>query len=206
MRSSDLNQIGGLHRDCFSESVSIFSALSDDVIKHFYKQALEESGCTVTVLEEPGSGHIIGLAFGTTRPGFQGRFLRNHFLLFCWSVFKGLFVNKAVWKLLWLRLRKKTGPPLTEYGPDLADVGVPAPKGQEAMFLLVGVSSQCRGGGNAERLVNYFAAQMFETGVGRIHGAIHSDNLASLILFKRLGWNIKKTSAQKVTIWLDRPD
>lgn len=206
MTLGDLDQIAGLHRDCFPESTSIFSALSDNVIKQFYKQALEESPCTVAVLEEPDSGRIAGLAFGTTSPGFQGRFLRNHFLLFCWSVFKGLFVSKAVWKLILQRLQKKTGPPLTEYDSDLAEAGVPAPKGQEALFMLVGVSSQYRGGGNAERLVRYFTAQTFEAGIERIRGAIHSGNLASLILFKRLGWHIKKISADNINVWIDRSD
>lgn len=206
MTLSDLDQIAGLHRDCFPESISIFSALSDDVIKQFYKQALEESECTVTVLEETDSGRIIGLAFGTTRPGFQGRFLRNHFLLFCWSLFKGLFVSKAVWKLVWLRLRKKTGPSLTEYDSDLADAGVPAPTGQEGLFVLVGVHPEWRGGGNAERLVKYFTTQMFEAGAARIRGAIRSDNLPSLILHKRLGWHIKKISADSISVWIDRSD
>lgn len=206
MRLSDLDHMPCLHRNCFPASISIFTALSNDITKHYYAQALEEPECVATVLEEPDSGRIIGLAFGTTRPGFQRRFLRHHFIQFCWSLLKGLFVSPSLWKSLWSRLRKKTSPSLGEYDSVLADAGVPAPKGMEAFFTLVGVHPQWRGGGNAERLVKYFTTQMFQAGAARIRGAIRPNNLASLILHKRLSWNITKISPEEVCVWIDRPD
>lgn len=206
MKSSDLAQIAELHRNCFAPSISIFSALSDDILKCYYKQVLEEPECVATVLEELGSGRLIGLAFGTTKPSIQKRFLHRHFIRLCWSIFKGFFTSASVRKLVWIRLRRKTGPSLGEYDSALADAGVPAPKGTEAFFTLVGVHKQWRGGGNAERLVRYFTNQMFQAGTVRIRGAIHPDNLASLILHKRLGFNIKKISAEEISVWIERPN
>lgn len=206
LNSSDLEYIAELHKNCFADSISLFSSLSNDIIKCYYAHVLEEPKSYAAVLEEPISGRIVGLAFGTTRPGFQRRFLRQHFFQFCWSILKGLFISAIVWKLLSRRLRKNTSPSLGEYGSALADAGVPAPKGTEALFILVGVHKQWRGKGNAERLVKYFATQMFEAGAKRIRGAISSDNLASLILHKRLGWKFKKISDTEVSVWIDRPD
>lgn len=204
MKSSDLAQIAELHRNCFPESISIFSVLSDNIVKCFYAQMLEEAECVVTVLEEPVSGCIIGLAFGTTRPGFQRRFLRQHFFQFGLSVFNGLLTGTALWKMLWDRLLKKIGTSSTKRDSVLADADVPAPKDPEAFFALVGVHAKWRGGGNAERLVKYFTSQMFAAAAARIRGTVRSDNLASLILFKRLGWKSRKISDTQVSIWIDR--
>ncbi len=205
MTISDLDQIAELHRNCFPPSISIFSALSDDISKCYYEQILEELECIATVLEEPVSDRLVGLAFGTMKPGLQSRFLRHHFFRFCWSISKGFFASAVVRNLLKRRLQKRSGPTLVEYNSILSVAGVPAPDGPEAYFTLVGVHPQWRGKGNAERLVKFFTAQMFEAGAARIRGAIHSDNLASLILHKRLGWNIKKISDKDISVWIDRP-
>jgi L-amino acid N-acyltransferase YncA len=88
----------------------------------------------------------------------------------------------------------------------LADSSVPAPKGPDAIYTILGVHTQWRGRGNGGRLVDYLAARIFDAGAARITGLIRTDNLASLSLHKRLGWNIKKISTEHVKVWIDRPD
>ena len=78
---NDLDSVAELHRHCFSDSVSIFSLLGRNILKHFYAQLVEEPKSFAAVLEEPGSGRIVGVAFGTHKPGIQGRFL-YYFLIY----------------------------------------------------------------------------------------------------------------------------
>ncbi len=206
MTLEDLDGVAEVHRCCFSASISIFSVLSLDVLKDYYALFVEEPESYAAVLEEPGSGRIIGATFGTRKPGIQGRFLQRHRLKFFWSIFKGLFTSTAVWKSLWSRLRKKHILPLGEYNVALADAGVPAPKGLEDLNMGIAVHPDYRGGGNAARLIGYYTARVFEMGATRIRGAILTNNLASMIFFKRRGWKFKELSDTQVSVWIDRPD
>ena len=96
MALNDLDGVVELHNHCFSGSVSIFSALSDNILKSYYAQVLEEPESYAAVLEEPNSGCIVGLSYGTMKPGLQGRFLRRNLFWFLWSIFKGLKNSPAI--------------------------------------------------------------------------------------------------------------
>lgn len=205
MTLSDLDTIAELHRNCFPDSISVFSALSNGIIKGFYTQILQEPENYVVVLEEVGTGRLVGIAFGTRKLGIQRRFLKRHFVQFIATFIARAFVSSAIWKYVWNNLLRKKGLHLRAYDSVLEQAGVPLPKGTEVFFMLVGVHPQWRGGRNAERIVKFFTTQIFKTGVTRIRGAIRPDNLASLILHKRLGWNIKKISAGEISVWIDRP-
>ncbi|MBA7472911.1 hypothetical protein ES707_08243 [subsurface metagenome] len=206
MRLSDLDDVAEVHRNCFPVSVSIFSALGNDIIKRFYAQAVEESESIATVLEEPGSGRVVGLAIGTMKSGFQKRFLRRHFLRFSYSIFSAFVVNPALRNALCKRFKHITHRLLEKHNSASNGSSVPPANGPEALYIILGVHSQWRGRGNAGRLVNYLVTRMFEAGAGRILGFIPSNNLPSLKLHKRLGWNIKQISTEEVKAWVDRPD
>ncbi|MHC4664346.1 MAG: GNAT family N-acetyltransferase [Planctomycetota bacterium] len=206
MTLDDLDGITGVHRKCFPGSISIFTPLDDNILKRYYAQAVVESESFVAVLEEPDSRKIIGLAIGTTKPGFQRRFLRRNFSPFILSIIKAFIVNPIVRKAVWERFKVIKRVLLGRRKTELANLGVPAPKGPEAFLLLIGVREQWRGGGNSERLIEYFTTRMFREGVGRIRGAVSPDNLASLILHKRVGWSVKKIFADEVSVWIDRPN
>lgn len=205
MRWEDLDGVVELHRHCFSDSVSIFSLLSQDILKHFYALLVEEPESYAAVLEEPGSKRIVGVAFGTYKPGIQGRFLKRHFFRFCWAILKKLFVSTIVWKTLWIRLKKRNYPSLYNSASIMVDAGVSPPKGPEALFMFIGVHKKWRGGGNAGRLVKYYSDRTFQAGVARIRGAVLYENRACFGMFKRLGWNITEISPEEVCIWIDRP-
>ena len=206
MTLGDLDGVVKLHRECFPGLISIFTALNDDILKCYYAEVIEEPESCATVLEEPNSGDIVGLAIGTMKPGFQRRFMRRHFFRFSWSIFRAFFVNPVVRKAVWERLKHIKRLLVGKGDIELADLGVSAPEGAEALFMLVGVSARWRGEGNAERLVEYFVARMCEKGVTRIRGSVPPNNLASLILYKCLGWNMKKISAKEMCVWIDRPN
>ena len=204
MTLDDLDGVVEVHKDCFPVSVSIFSALDDNILKAYYSQFVKEPESYAAVLEEPGSGRVIGVTFGTRKPGIQGRFLRTHRFSFLLSVLKGLFTSKAVWSSLWSRLRKTNVLPLGEYDSVLAAKGVPPPSGLEDINMGIAVHSQFRGGGNAKRLIEYYTARMFEAGITRIRGAILTKNTPSMIFFKRRGWKFKEISDTQVSVWIDR--
>jgi ribosomal protein S18 acetylase RimI-like enzyme len=206
MTLGDLDGVAELHRHCFTGSISIFTVLSDDVLKRYYTQFIEEPESFAAILEEPGTGRIVGMTIGTFNPNIQRRFLQRYFFRFLWDVLRGLFVRTAVWKLLWRRLQKKDSMLLGGYDSILAAAGVPAPKGPEALHMLIGVHKQFRGGGNAQRLIEYHTKRMFEHGATRVRSAVLLSNLRSLNFFRRVGWNIKEVSSTYMSVWIDRPN
>ena len=194
-----------LHRHCVSGSISIFSALSSDILRRYYAQVLEEAGDFGAVLEEVGTGRIVGLTYGTVNPGFQGRFLKHNLLRFIWGIIKGLFTSTIVWRSLWSRVQRKQTLALGGYDSVLEAAGVPRPKGQEALCMFIGVHADHRGGGNARRLLEYYCNKTFESGVSQIRGAVLLSNKASMRFFEKIGWNITKTADNQVSVWTDRP-
>ena len=206
MTLDDLDGVVRVHKDCFPSSISVFSALDDSILKAYYAQFVEEPESYAAVLEQPGSGFIMGITFGTRKPGIQRRFLRTHRFKFLLSVLKGLITSKTVWSSLWLRLRKTNALPLGEYDSALAAKGVPSPRGPEDLNMGIAVHSKFRGGGNAKRLVEYYTDRMFEAGAARIRGAILTKNTPSMIFFERCGWKFKEISDTQVSVWIDRPN
>ena len=205
MRLGDLNDVASVHKNCFPSEISIFSALSPDVLKRYYAMFVEESESYAAVLEEPVSGRVVGFVFGTRRPGIQKRFLHRYYFRFLWSVIFGLFTSRAVWNSFRARLRGKTGLHLGEYDSALANAGVPPPEGTENLCMGIGVHRDYRGGGNAARLLNYYVSSVFEKGVVRIRGAVLTTNVASMILFKSCGWEFRQVSDTQMSVWINRP-
>lgn len=203
MTLADLPGVAVVHRACFPES--LFSVLGPRATCAYYELAVREPETVAAVLEEAGSGRIIGLAVGTVRPGFRRRLLKRYPLTLATALLRGYLFDSQV--RAGLRQRSSGATPMHgESGGDpLAERGVPAPDGPEAFFMVVGVHPQSRGGSNAERLVRYFAARTFEQlGAGRIRGSVHAANLASLILHKRLGWKSLALSDENIAVWIDR--
>lgn len=205
MSLSDLDGIAELHANCFNSEISLFSALSPDVLKCYYALYVEEPESHAAVLEDPVSGRIVGFAFGTTRTGIKRRFLKRYYVKFFWSVFKGLFTSRAVRKSLWSRLWGKSGLSLGGYDSNLAEAGVPAPDGLEDVCMGIGVHSDYRGGGNAAKLLDYYVNRVFEKGAVRVRGGVLISNIASMTFFKRRGWNFKEISDTQVSVWINRP-
>jgi ribosomal protein S18 acetylase RimI-like enzyme len=205
MTLSDLDGVAELHKHCFTSEISIFSALSPDVMKRYYAMFVEEPESYAAVLEEPASGRIVGFTFGTRRPGIQKRFLHRYYIRFLWSVIKGVFTGKAVWNSLLSRFRVKNRSRLGEYDSLLAKAGVPPPKGPEDLCMGIGVHRDFRSGGNAARLIDYYVTRMFEKGVVRVRGDTRINNIASMTFFKRRGWEFRQISDTQVSIWIDRP-
>ena len=206
MTLKDLNNVVEVHKNCFSSSVSIFSALNNDILKCYYAQFVKEPESYAAVLEEPVSGRVIGFTIGTRKEGIQKRFLQSYRFRFLWSIFKAFFTGTAMWRALWSRLRKTKSLYLGEYDSVLARAGVPPPKGPEDLNMGIGIHSDFRGGGNATRLIEFYSKRIFETPVVRIRGAILADNIASIKFFERQGWRFKKISDTQFSVWIDRPE
>jgi GNAT superfamily N-acetyltransferase len=206
MKMDDLDGVAELHKHCFSNETSIFSALSNDTLKRYYAMYVQEPESYAAVLEDTASGQIVGFTTGTSRPGIQKRFFKRYYFEFFSNVIKGLLTSKAVWKSLWSRFFKKNEINLGEYDSVLANAGVPAPKGVEDLCMVIGVHKDFRGRGNAARLLNYYVTKVFEKGAVRIRGAVLTRNIASMNFFKHQGWEIRPVSDTYVSIWIDRPE
>ncbi len=206
MTLEDVDGVVEVHRHCFPASISIFSVLSRDVVRSYYAQFVNEPESLGAVLEEPGTGRIVGFAVGTVKPGFHGRFIRRHFIKFGWGILKGLFTSATVRKVVAKHLGK-IRPPFSDKRLDvLTNSKKPQPTGPEGIFMPIALDTQHRGGGNAAKLANYFADRLFEKGVSRVRGRIAPDNLSCLKLFRKLGWSEKKVSEEWIAVWIDRPE
>lgn len=201
MTKGDLTQAVDLHTVCIPDHFS--TGLGKHILHYLYAQAVDDPKSMATVLEVPSRGRIAGIAVGTLDPKFEMRLMCYHPFGFLWGTLRGLFISPAVRQGIWMRLHliKKMFRRRVDHAMEKTDI---APsKGPEARFLYVAVYPEYRGGRNSERLVDYFAKCIFQIGAARLRGVVYPKNLATLILYKRLGWNVKKTGPSRVDVWLD---
>ncbi len=203
LRNSDLDRVVKLHGVCFADY--FLTGLGPNVMYRFYQSAVVDPLTVSAVMEDPEDGAIVGVAIGTLNPAFHTRLFRAHLPQFVWGLVRGLFTSTVV----------RQG--ITDRGTFFAKIfraraddtlersGVEKPERPEARFLDVAVHPDVRGGRTAERLVEYFAGRVFDRGAGRLGGSVKPANLGSLIMYKRLGWNVQKTGPDRVDVWTDRP-
>ena len=203
MTLADLPAIVELHKVCFSGY--FLTGLGDGVLRRLYQQAIDDAESVACVLEVTSKTTLVGLAVGTLNSGFHSQLMRRNLSLFVYGVLRGMITRPEVRTGLADRLGFVNRLFRSQADRGLADAGIPPPTaGPEARFLDVAVHPSWRGGGHAERLVNFFAARVFAAGAGRLGGSVRPENLASLILYKRLNWNVQKTTPRRVDVWIDR--
>lgn len=202
MTAADLDRVVELHKACFDGY--FLTALGDGVLRQFYRQAVDDPRSCATVLEETESGRLIGLAVGSLDPAFHTKLMRRQFPRFAWAIASGAVVNPAVRRGLWERLGFAKRLFVSRGDTGLADAGIPPADGPEARCLDVALHPERRGGGYAEKLLAYLTQRIFETGAARFGGSLRPQNLPSMILHKRLGWNVKRTGPNRVDVWIDR--
>jgi len=202
MRLNDLGDVAAIHKACFSGSVSLFSTLDAKFIKYFYRQAIEEPDSYAEVLADPVDDRAVGFVIGTMKPGFRTRVLKRNILKFMWYLIKGLLSNRETWKHVWIRIKniKK----LLADRPSTEQLDIPSAKGPEAMFMPIALLKEARGDGNAVRLTRHFTETLFQAGAYRVSSGIATGNIASIKLFKKVGWNSKKFSEHRYSIWIDK--
>lgn len=204
MEIGDVDQVVNIHRKCFSDHVSLFSALGPKLAWHLYAQYVEELESVGKVLVDPESGRVAGFAAGTLEPGFHKRFLWSHFFLVCWHVLRGLFTQPSVWKMTARAVFVKD--PFNAYKKNpLRYEGTP-PGGQVGYFMPIAIDPDYRGGGNAVRLASALMEQFYAWGVSRIRGnKIAIENIPSQKLFvERLGWKSFIIQGKCVIVWSER--
>jgi ribosomal protein S18 acetylase RimI-like enzyme len=200
MAAEDLAGVVSLHRLCFADY--FLTGLGPGVLELFYRAAVEDPRSVAAVLEAPGKD-IVGLCVGTLNPAFHGRLMRENLSAFALGIVRGLFTSSVVRR----GIRQRVGFISKIFRPSMDDTldraGVPPAELPQARLLDVAVHPDWRGA-NAERLVEYFTARMFNVGAGRVGAAVMADNMASLILYKRLGWEFQRSSPSRVDVWVDR--
>jgi len=207
MTLDDLDEVVLVHKKCFPASVSLFSALDDEVAKSFYRQAVKEPESYAEVLTNLETDKVVGFAIGTLNAGFRKRLVKRNLLKFCWYIFKGLLTNSHIWKMAWIRVKNSRN--ILADRPSAEELVItkwePA-KGREAMFMPIALSKEARGGGNAVRLANHLTQTLFQAGAYRVSGKIAANNMASLKLFQKIGWSSKLVSNQYYSVWTDKSE
>ena len=198
----DLDGVVALHKACFPDY--FLTGLGPGILRRFYGLAIEDPSSFAAVLQVVETKQLVGLAVGTLNPGFHTQLMRQNLLRFGAAIVRGFFTSRAVRQGLWERLGFVRRLFRAQADRGLADAGVPPAAGPEARFLDVAVHPKWRGGRNAERLVEFFASRVLGAGAARLGGSVFPENLASLIMYKRLGWNVKKTGPRRVDVWIDR--
>ncbi len=204
MRSEDIPQVAEIHRKCFSDQVSLFSALHPTVVRHLYARYVEELESMGKVLVDPNSGRIGGFAAGTLKPGFHMRFLRAHFLLLFGHILLSLITRIGVWKLLVRAIFTKD--PFRRYRKNPLLFEKTSPAGPVGYFMPIAIDPDCRGGGNAVRLARALMDHFFNLGITRIRGnKINIHNIPSYKLFvEKLGWSCAVIENCCYIVWKDK--
>lgn len=205
MTIEDIDGVIDVHRNCFPAELSIFSVLSYDVVKLYYSEFVEHENFGV-VSEDKEMGRIAGFAVGTFKPGFHSRFVKKYLSVFCWNIFKGLFTSSTVRKVTFRILKKNILKVFTKKTDIIDSDDISSANGPVGIFMPVAMHPDYRGGGNSEKLTNYFTKRMFDRGMMLLTGKIADDNIASLILFEKLGWKRKKIAGHWYKIWIDLED
>ncbi|HOM61790.1 MAG TPA: GNAT family N-acetyltransferase [Anaerohalosphaeraceae bacterium] len=206
MQMEDIEQVVKIHRRCFSERVSLFSALHPRLTWHLYAQYVEELESIGKVLVDPAAGRIAGFAAGTLRAGFQKRFLRSHFFLVCWYILLGLVSRAVVWKLLARAIFGSE--PFNAYRKNPLQFEKTLPAGPVGYFMPIAIDPDYRGGGNSLRLARALMDYFFDLGIVRIRGnKIDIHNIPSYKLFvEKLGWSCFTIENQCYIVWKNRAD
>lgn len=202
MTIKDIDGVIDVHKNCFPAELSIFSVLNHNVVKLYYSEFVEPENYGA-VTKDTSNGRIAGFAIGTFKPGFHGRFVRKYLFVFCWNIFKGLFTSSTVRKVTFNIFAKAIGKLFTKNADPVNADNIPPANGPVGIFMPVAIHSDYRGGGNAARLVNFFAQRMFDKGMVRVRGRIEENNIASLKLFRKLGWSEKRVSKHWYKVWID---
>ncbi|MFP6626599.1 MAG: GNAT family N-acetyltransferase [Deltaproteobacteria bacterium] len=202
MLGEDLTAIVDLHRLCFPDY--FLTGLGRRVLALFYAEAVADPRTVPAVLVDRDAGRVVGFVVGTLNPAFHTHLMRRHFPDFAWGVLRGVFTNQTVRQGVLKRMSYFARIIRPRLDDTLERSGVPPCDLPKARLLDVAVHPKWQGQGNAERLIEYFSNRMFAVGAGRIGATVMPSNLASLILYKRLGWNSKKTSPTRVDVWVDR--
>ncbi len=202
MTIEDIDGVIDVHRNCFPAELSIFSVLSHDVVKLYYSEFVEHENFAV-VSEDKETGRIAGFAVGTFKPGFHSRFVKKHLFVFCWNIFKGFFTSSTVRKVTFRLFVKAIGKIFTKNADPINTDDLPPANGPVGIFMPVAIHSDFRGGGNAARIANFFTKRMFDKGMVRVRGRIAEDNIASLKLFRKIGWSEKQVSKHWYKVWID---
>ncbi len=206
MRAEDIAQVAEIHRKCFSDHVSLFSALHPKLARHLYARYVEELESLGKVLADPDSGKIVGFSAGTLKPGFHRRFLRSHFWMLLWYILLGLCSKPAVWKILARAIFIKD--PFRSYRKNPLQFETTPPPGPVGYFMPIALDPDRRGRGNAVRLARALMDHFFDLGVVRIRGnKIDIHNIPSYKLFvEKLGWDCAVIENQCYIVWKDRED
>ncbi|MDY6836568.1 MAG: hypothetical protein SWH78_01220 [Thermodesulfobacteriota bacterium] len=206
MTRDDLKDVVDLHVLCFPHY--FLTGLGDGVLRHYYTYAMDDPQSLVIVLEIPESGRVVGLAVGTFDPEFQAKLFLSHLFGFLWGVLRGVFMSHTVregivqrlWDMKWAvrslfraTINHVTADPQTA-SPLITDY---------ACLLVNAVHPEWRGWQSSERFLKYFTNCVLEMGATGIWGTVYPENLAALILYKRLSWNIEKQGPKRVMVWLD---
>jgi len=208
MTRSDLRQVVELHAVCFPDY--FLSGLGNRVLRDVYSYALDDPQSAAAILEVEATARIVGLAVGTFDPKFQPTVFRSYLVDFMWGFVRGLYTSDAVrkgavrrlWDMKWAVKSLIDG--LVRRKGLAKDIS--PKKNTYACLLVNAVHPEWRGWRNSERFLKHFTDWIFQMGATGIWGTVYPENLAALILYKRLRWNIKKTSDRGVIVWLNREE
>ena len=187
MKLTDLCEVIEIHKNCFPSSLSIFTALGDNILKLFYTQAVTEQDNIAIVLEDLGSKHVIAFAIGTMTPGFRQRLVKHNLLYFTWALFCGLLLNHAVRERTqnYMRLLKKKFSSKSCSNSTYLDSTPPVEP--EGNYMIVAVHQQARRKGNAKLILHDLVRRIFEAGANRVRARVRTDNLPSINMHKQFG-------------------
>lgn len=189
---------------CFQEDLLVGLGLW--FLRRYFEVIARDPMTVCSVLEREDDGRIAGVTAGTVNPGLYAKVMLRAFLPMVVGVARGIFISPAVRRGVLHALRHISRVFHTRGVAGMNEDVAPPIAGQVARFTFICVHPDCRGGGNAERLVADYVDRTWKLGSDRIVGIVAPTNPASLVLWRKLNWNVKRGGGKNYFIWLDRSD
>lgn len=185
MNLSDVAGVAEVHQKAFPNY--FLTKLGLDVLQAFYSEFIIQSvGFASVALEQ---GKPIGFVVGTISSSeLYDRFYKKNFLLVARNVVRCLItdsfirqhfrsrllhVQKAIMAKL-MRTQKST----TKSGPSRV----------QARLLSIGITSEARGTGSAEKMTKHFLQQLQKASIKEVGLSVFRDNIRAISFYEKTGW------------------
>lgn len=184
----DVPSIATLHQQVFPDY--FLAHMGQSFLERFYREFVdfpENYGCVALY-----NNDVIGFVVGTSNPAkLYSHFYRRNFFSLAWIVTGRLLIdpfvrNNIAARMVHLRFALRSLPGFSRRHDVAQTPG--APSIATARLLSIGVDSQVRGSGVADRMVRYFCEQLQRNSITVVGLSVRTNNHRAIAFYERTGW------------------
>ena len=188
MATNDLVEVASLHRLIFSDY--FLTHMGQSFLKYFYREFIDQPGSYAFVAIY--NNRIIGCIAGTTNSAIHyNRFYRRNFSTLALIAAKRFLLDSYIRNNSLVRLShikvalhslfsRVFGQPVISTGGASSNI--------DARLLSIGVASELRRKGVANKLVDRFCKQLLQDGIELVGLSVKSNNDRAITFYEKTGW------------------